>query len=95
MTITVQIGNSDNKLTQVEWSEFVHEVGKLMSTCGGPIHFHGCSHGAAQWQNAAWVSEVWNRETIKEIRSDLSIIARKFRQESIAFAVGETEFIKP
>lgn len=95
MTITVQIGNSDNQLTQAEWSEFVHETGKMLTNRSGQIHFHGCSHGAAKWQNAAWVAEVWNPQTAEEIRTDLRILARQFRQESIALTTGNTEFVSP
>ena len=95
MTITLQIGNSDNKLTQVEWSEFVHEVGKTLEFLCGPIHFHGCSHGAARWQNAAWVAEIVSPKNLDDVRTDLRIIARKFRQDSIALTTGNTEFVSP
>lgn len=95
MTTIVQIGNSDNKLTQVEWSEFVHEVGKVLTNRGGPIHFHGCSHGAARWQNAAWVAEIVSPKNLEDVRTDLRIIARQFRQDSIALTTGNTEFVSP
>lgn len=93
-TITVQIGNSDDKLTQKEWSDFVAETGKALITRTGLIHFHSCSHGGAQWQNAAWVATI-SSSPLGYLRGDLAALAKKFRQDSIALTVGDTEFLKP
>jgi hypothetical protein len=91
MTITVQIGNSDDKLTQKEWSDFVTRMRLLLFAV--PMHFHACSEGSMEWQNAVWVFEVegdyereWLKEKVKEIRKD-------FRQDSVAWTEGSTVMI--
>lgn len=40
-TVTIQIGNSDNRLTQVEWSEYVEKVNNLVRDCAYAVHFNG------------------------------------------------------
>lgn len=55
----------------------------------------GCSHGAARWQNAAWVAEIVSPKNLEDVRTDLRIIARQFRQDSIALTTGNTEFVSP
>lgn len=94
MTITVQIGNSDNKLTQVEWSAFCQEVDKAVMSRTPNVYFHGFSHGAAPWQNACWVAD-FEKPPLLHLRYDLRGLAVKYRQESIALTTGTTEFVTP
>lgn len=98
MTITIQIGNSDNKLTQKEWAEFVHAVSDHLEYYVeeqlASIHFFGAPHTWAHWQNAAWVVE-FDTGHLDSLKLHLSLIARKFRQDSIALTVGLTDFVKP
>lgn len=54
-TITIQIGNSDNKLSQMEWSAFIKDVVEVVESLASVVHFYGTSLGDAPWQNAAWV----------------------------------------
>jgi hypothetical protein len=97
MTITIQIGNSDNRLTQQRWADFVAAVSdRLESYVEGrlaEIHFFGAPHTWAQWQNAAWVVQL-DSECLTSFRTELAYIARKFDQDSIALTVGITEFVK-
>lgn len=92
-TITIQIGNSDDKLTQAEWSGYHSLVESEIKSMGFSIHFHGCSHGAEQWQNAAWVIAVEPPNRIEALRSALVEIRGRFRQDSIAWTEGHTLFI--
>ena len=41
MYLVVSIGNTDNKLTQQEWSRFVHSVGELLQSYETHRHFFG------------------------------------------------------
>lgn len=96
MTVTIQIGNSDNKLTQAEWSDFVKLVGDYLARYvedrAAEIHFFASSAGHAPWQNAAWVVAI-TAEHEAALRADIGIARRKFRQDSAAWTTGETSFV--
>jgi hypothetical protein len=94
-TLTIQLGNSDDKLTQAEWADFVKKVeGYIRSTDYCQIHFSGSSAGNAPWQNYCLVAEV-PVGAINDLSYLVAKMAGRYRQESIAFTVGETEFIRP
>lgn len=57
-TVVVQIGNSDDGLTQADWARFSNETDAVMRAHVDRLHFHGHSHGNAKWQNACWVAEI-------------------------------------
>lgn len=91
ITITVQIGNTDDKLKQAEWSKFIGKVEALIqSNCG--VYFSGFSNPTATWQNACWVFSIEPSEAtfmhgkLKKIRED-------FSQDSVAWTEGDTIFI--
>lgn len=96
-TIVIQIGNSDDKLSQALWSVFCASVNELIRDAGFTIHFHGHSPGNAPWQNAAWVIEAGDPDSpeAKAFALGLRKLAGEFEQESIAVTLGETEFLKP
>ena len=79
-TITIQIGNSDNKLTQIEWADFIRRTNEALSLIDLEIHFSGFSRPDAPWQNAAWVI-VCHESKIPLIRRNLSSLASAYRQE--------------
>ncbi len=90
--IMVSIGNSDNKLTQVEWSEFVQRVDKIIEAHHAQKHFFGGANTWAAWQNVAWLFECADY-MIPSLKTALSDIRSIYRQESVAYLEGETEFI--
>lgn len=92
MTITLQIGNSDDKLTQKEWSQFVAAVDNEVNAAARQIHFTGTSAGHSQWQNACWVFEL-DASCRPALRAALQLHRITFRQDSIAWTEGETTFI--
>lgn len=90
-TVTIQIGNSDDKLTQKEWSCFVRDVrAHIQENC--ETHFDGGSRGDARWQNHCWVVAV-PVDLIAALKVILFGIRRNYGQESVAFTVGETFFV--
>lgn len=91
-TVTLQIGNSDDKLTQKEWSEFVIKVGALVRCYTTEVHFFACSEGARPWQNACWIFGLHNRD-IFVLTERLRSIRAEFKQDSVAWTEGETEFV--
>lgn len=97
ITATIQIGNSDNKLTQQEWSQFIDRIEAHVETLVednlARAHFFGCSAGRDQWQNAAWVIELYDDEAVARLRNTLSSAAARFKQDSIALTLGATQFV--
>jgi hypothetical protein len=93
VTVYISIGNSDDKLTQQEWSLFVQAVANMAAAYTVKIHGFWLSHSDAPWQNAAWCVEFNNEADVNEAKNSLRISRDRFRQDSIAWAVAETEFI--
>ena len=92
ITVSIQIGNSDNKLTQSEWGAFCNEVHALILAHEGQIHFSAPSVGWADWQNAAWVFVIDEEQAIY-LQRYLSVVRAKYKQDSLAWTQGETIFI--
>ena len=90
MTITIQIGNSDDKLTQIEWSNYVSEIQDMLVDSGTKIHFFGGSTTWSPWQNVAWVIDT---NEAQEIAAAVGQIRKKYNQDSVAWTEGSTLFI--
>lgn len=90
VTCSILIGNSDNKLTQKEWSAYVKEVSWLVDMLVENIYFSGGSNGDSEYQTWCIVFELKNEENF---RYHLNNIRKKYKQDSIAFVKGDTEFI--
>lgn len=54
----IQVGNSDDRLSQAEWSRFVMEMRDLMHRSEVQIHGEWFSGPDQPWQNANWCVEV-------------------------------------
>ena len=92
-TVTLQVGNSDDKLAQMEWAAFVARIRDVFDeTPYVDVHFFGCSNPTECWQNACWVF-VADPGVIEQIKSELIAIRAKYRQDSVAWTEGETAFI--
>lgn len=91
-TVTVCIGNSDDELSQREWSEFVRHVADAIDGICGEIHFSGHGDGGSPRQDAAWVIDVID-EDVAPLGLRLTGLRKAFRQQSVAFVVGETKLI--
>ena len=91
-TVTIQIGNSDNKLTQAKWAELIRDVRLVLGNHCGQIHFDGGSRFDSQWQNACFVAEIYEIDK-KGLLESLSRWAILYNQDSIAVTFGTTEFI--
>lgn len=91
-TIVVQIGNSDNKLTQGEWSNYVHNIYDKIKSVAKTIHFNGGSSYDVSQQNACFVFEVEYR-LYSNLCSELKFIREFFEQDSIVIISGDVEFI--
>lgn len=103
MTITIQIGNSDDKLTQKEWSFFVTDLRQFVNGWAEQVHFFGFSTPDAQWQNACvvlnlrdWKRDGWDsldQQITAGMYSGLRDLLKRYKQDSIAFTSGDTTFV--
>jgi hypothetical protein len=91
-TITVQIGNSDDRLAQCQWKDYVNQVHEMILIWGGEIHFSAPSVGWADWQNACWVFTMTSKK-YRGLRLRLKDIRVNHKQDSMAITVGDTEFV--
>lgn len=91
-TVVVGIGNSDDKLSQAEWSRFVLDTGTTMTVYTKQVHFAGYSSGDNPWQNACWMADI-KEDNIPYLRERLADLTEIYNQDSIALIVGETEFV--
>ncbi len=100
VTISILIGNSDNKLSQADWADYISNVNVLLQG-EGKIHFVGYTGPTSERQSACWVLEgsfivgPQNNLALDRLRLGLSVLAAKYHQDSIAFVVGTTHFITP
>lgn len=89
-TVTIQIGNNDDKLKQLEWSNFIFEVYSIIAHASNKVHFFGTSLGNSEWQNACWVIEY---DGVRPLFERLRVIREKYKQDSVVVTIGKTEFI--
>lgn len=100
ITVYISIGNSDDKLEQVDWAMFLGEVFELLDPHDPNVEDslvtarHGVwfSEPMSPWQNACWCVEV-EPEQADELKDELGRLAGQYRQESIAWAEAQTTFI--
>lgn len=90
-TVCVMIGNSDNKLSQREWSEFCKDLRSIMGQLATETHFDATSEGSHPWQNLCVVAQI---EDLDFLRLQLSHVAAAYGQDSVAILVGETQFVE-
>lgn len=93
-TITIQVGNSDNKLSQSDWHLFVLKIGRILDSWAKNIHFSGGSASDAAWQNYCWVIEIdLNQEFEEGLKESLTNCRIEFNQDSLAYTEGKTLFV--
>lgn len=91
-TVVIQIGNSDNKLTQADWSSYCFLIRAAILRYAETVHFSGFSLPDAAWQNACYVAE-FEESTVVLFKSQVEELRKQFRQESVAWLEGETTFV--
>ena len=91
-TIVIQIGNSDDKLTQRMWSSFVADVDAVVQASAAAIHFFGAPPNYTEWQNVAWIFVIEER-SVEQLKREVACIRQNFLQDSVAWLEGEAVFI--
>ena len=91
-TVTIQIGNSDDKLSQKEWVNFINETRQCAGKHCGQIHFDGASKFDSVWQNVCIVAEIYEIDK-ENLMNELRTIRKKYRQYAIAVTLGQTAMV--
>ena len=93
-SMALMIGNTDNKLTQQEWADFVDDfVRKVRSSCTN-VHFTGAPPTNSPFQNYCMVISMdGTNSSYNLLMQELTEIREKYRQNSVAVLEGKTRFI--
>ena len=88
------IGNSDNKLTQQKWAEFISAIDIFLSP--SIIHGRWFSAPDAPFQNACWCIDTTEAspDALKQLKLRLGLFAEHFNQDEIAWTEGIYEALK-
>jgi len=94
-TITVLIGNSDDKLPQRQWYNFVREMENCIRHFANEFHFSGGSDCKSLYQNYCFVFDMEPCEKmISKLKFSVKDIRKFYGQDSVALlSSDETEFI--
>lgn len=92
-TVAIQIGNTDDKLTQMMWSAFIKQAYATICRRAAQVHFSGYSDPAESWQNAAFIFEISEGEAVK-LWDEMMKMAGAYNQDSIAWTEGRTLFVE-
>ena len=92
-TVTIQIGNSDNKLSQNEWAEFITTLRAGVINISDQVHFAAASAGSDPWQNFCMVVVVDDADKLDELIAVMRKLCRIYRQDHIAVTTGSTYMV--
>ena len=92
--VYVSIGNSDNKLTQREWANFIEDIDIVVARYTDSPHGRWFSAPDSAYQNFCVCLEI-DPADVEDFKIDLGHLCRRYKQDSIAWAEAETEFIRP
>jgi hypothetical protein len=93
--VYISIGNSDDRLTQAEWSQFAEEIRRSVVALAYQVHGSWFSRPEDPWQNACWCLEFRDGDTdlVERAKEAATDVRERFRQDSVAWAVAQTEFV--
>lgn len=91
-TVTIQIGNTDDKLTQRQWHSYVERMNHFIYQHAKRCHFFGGCSNWEEWQNVAWVVTV-EPHKLEVMKDAVRECRREFGQDSAAWTDGDTLFV--
>lgn len=92
-TVNALIGNTDNKLTQQEWSNYCEQFNETICRFAASTFFVGAPPTTSEYQNFGVTFSI-DEEHIERLKQQLQGVRLTFRQDSIAWLEGETQFIQ-
>lgn len=92
-TVYASIGNSDDKLGQVDWAAFLRSFRTTVRMFATRVHGDWTSEPSQPWQNACMAFEV-PEDDLPHLKQRLAQVRSIYQQDSVAFAVvSKTEFV--
>ena len=91
-TVCIQIGNSDDKLSQREWWSYCTDVSVACLQTEADIHFRGGPATNFPYQNYCFVLEAEDN-VLASLKAGIVEIRKKYGQDSVAWTEGRTEFV--
>ena len=92
MHAVVSVGNTDNKLTQQEWAQFVDEIRIVIARYRDHVHFFGGPSNWQPWQNVACIVEIAPID-VGDFKLELIDVRKKYGQDSIFVMTGDGEML--
>lgn len=92
LLISIQAGNTDNKLTQHEWAKFVRRMSEVLGCYELARHFFGGPETYAPWQNVCWVCEI-APSRLDELKLALTDVRQFYQQDAICLITGQAEML--
>lgn len=92
-TFYVTIGNSDDKLSQEAWSEFIDTTIHTIDTLTTGWEGQWYSSPISEFRNACFAFHLEDEAAFEELKMDLNELREHFNQDSITLATAEVEFI--
>jgi hypothetical protein len=93
ITVYASVGNSDDKLSQSCWSSYVRQFVINIRRHAEQVHGEWYSAPDTPFQNACVCFEISGDDRIEHLKMVLGDLADRNNQDSIAWAIAETEFI--
>lgn len=92
-TVYISVGNSDDKLSQHDWSDYVGAFVDVVHEYAEQVYGEWYSATGAPFQNACMAAAI-PASLVDELRKALTEIRADYRQDSVAWAEApRTEFI--
>lgn len=91
-TVIIQIGNSDDKLSQADWASFIKSTREAIGRHCGQVHFDGGASFDSRWQNVCIVAEIQPIDK-QNLQDDLQRVRKAWKQHAIAVTFGKTVMI--
>ena len=92
MQVHVMIGNSDDKLGQMEWSEYQNKLRGICLHLSNSIQGVWFSLPDSVYQNMCVAMEM-NYANYPLLKEQLKELAKTFKQKTIAILMGDVNFI--
>lgn len=99
MIIYITVGNSDDKLSQLDWSCFTaridHAVTEAAKHDGVQVHGRWYSLPTEPWQNACWCVDFAPDlfDAFHKLKAACVAAGKHFRQDSIAWSIAATQLL--
>lgn len=102
LTVYITVGNSDNRLPQLDWVLLLRQVSALLNESDhATVHFEGYTSPDSPRQTACWCVE-WSApndggivSVVEHVRMRLRELAYAYHQREVCWAEAHVEMLRP